>query len=65
MRSRHLAGSVGADGSGSQVMASVLSLQQGWGKDEQPQFKVNGQFKPLRDSVNAGESTSAATFPRG
>lgn len=42
-------------------MASVLSLQQGWGKDEQPKFQVNGQFKPLRDSVNAGDSMSAAT----
>lgn len=53
-------------------MASVLSLQQGWSESEQPQFKgklsisalqlrrahaiVNGQFKPLRDSVNSGES---------
>jgi hypothetical protein len=37
-------------------MASVLSLQQGWGPDELPKFQVNGQFKPLRDSVNAGDS---------
>ncbi|KAK1921679.1 hypothetical protein DB88DRAFT_498841 [Papiliotrema laurentii] len=44
-------------GSGSQVMASVLSLQEGWSELEQPQFKVNGQFKPLRDSVNAGETS--------
>ncbi|BEI81260.1 hypothetical protein CcaverHIS002_0204200 [Cutaneotrichosporon cavernicola] len=44
-------------GSGSQVMASVLSLQQGWGPDEQPKFQVNGQFKPLRDSVNAGDTS--------
>ncbi|OCF30768.1 hypothetical protein I316_07575 [Kwoniella heveanensis BCC8398] len=44
-------------GSGSQVMASVLSLQQGWTESEQPQFKVNGQFKPLRDSVNLGETS--------
>ncbi|WVO16649.1 hypothetical protein L204_104328 [Cryptococcus depauperatus] len=43
-------------GSGSQVMASVLSLQQGWTEKEQPSFKVNGQFKPLRDSVNSGET---------
>jgi ABC-type nitrate/sulfonate/bicarbonate transport system substrate-binding protein len=26
-------------GSGSQVMASVLSLQQGWSESEQPKFK--------------------------
>ena len=26
-------------GSGSQVMASVLSLQQGWSEADQPQFK--------------------------
>ncbi|RSH92253.1 hypothetical protein EHS25_008668 [Saitozyma podzolica] len=44
-------------GSGSQVMASVLSLQQGWKEDEQPKFKINGQFKPLRDSVNSGETS--------
>ncbi|WVF69644.1 hypothetical protein IAT40_004423 [Kwoniella sp. CBS 6097] len=44
-------------GSGSQVMASVLSLQQGWTDSEQPQFKVNGQYKPLRDSVNSGETS--------
>lgn len=52
-------------------MASVLSLQQKWSEEEQPNFKgmpsfslivqslylsVNGQFKPLRDSVNSGES---------
>ena len=43
-------------GSGSQVMASVLSLQEGWTEEEQPKFKVNGQFKPLRDSVNSEES---------
>ncbi|AFR97470.1 hypothetical protein J008_05401 [Cryptococcus neoformans] len=44
-------------GSGSQVMASVLSLQQKWSEEEQPKFKVNGQFKPLRDSVNSGETS--------
>ncbi|KAK4686521.1 hypothetical protein P7C73_g3609, partial [Tremellales sp. Uapishka_1] len=44
-------------GSGSQVMASVLSLQQGWSEEDQPRFKVEGQFKPLRDSVNS-EQTS-------
>ncbi|WWC59579.1 uncharacterized protein I303_102136 [Kwoniella dejecticola CBS 10117] len=44
-------------GSGSQVMASVLSLNEGWTEDEQPKFKVNGQFKPLRDSVNSGETS--------
>ncbi|KAE8540430.1 hypothetical protein D1P53_003376 [Cryptococcus gattii VGV] len=42
---------------GSQVMASVLSLQQKWSEEEQPKFKVNGQFKPLRDSVNSGETS--------
>ncbi|XAO24663.1 hypothetical protein I312_103468 [Cryptococcus bacillisporus CA1280] len=45
-------------GSGSQVMASVLSLQQKWSEEEQPKFKVNGQFKPLRDSVNSGETSA-------
>ncbi|OWZ76025.1 hypothetical protein C365_05436 [Cryptococcus neoformans Bt85] len=44
-------------GSGSQVMASVLSLQQKWSEEEQPKFKVNGQFRPLRDSVNSGETS--------
>ncbi|ORY30326.1 hypothetical protein BCR39DRAFT_529195 [Naematelia encephala] len=44
-------------GSGSQVMASVLSMQEGWSEAEQPKFKVNGQFKPLRDSVNSGETS--------
>ncbi|WWC86776.1 uncharacterized protein L201_001655 [Kwoniella dendrophila CBS 6074] len=44
-------------GSGSQVMASVLSLNEGWTEEEQPKFKVNGQFKPLRDSVNSGETS--------
>jgi hypothetical protein len=56
-------------GSGSQVMASVLSMNEKWSC--QPKFKgeqglvgrfeltvVNGQFKPLRDSVNSGESRS-------
>lgn len=55
------------------VMASVLSMQQGWSETEQPKFEgepfkaspslspdrhfiVKGQFKPLRDSVNSGES---------
>jgi hypothetical protein len=50
-------------------MASVLSMDEKW--SGQPKFKgeqgvvgkseltvVNGQFKPLRDSVNAGESRS-------
>ncbi|TYJ56023.1 hypothetical protein B9479_003265 [Cryptococcus floricola] len=44
-------------GSGSQVMASVLSLQEGWTEEDQPKFKVNGQFKPLRDSVNSEETS--------
>jgi hypothetical protein len=65
-------------GSGSQVMASVLGMNEAWSGDEAPKFKgaysfcawairpqdigpvaiqaVNGQFKPLRDSVNSGES---------
>lgn len=60
--------------SGSQVMASVMSLQQGWKPEDQPSFEgifipphqalyahlclvtVKGSFKPLRDSVNSGES---------
>lgn len=42
--------------SGSQVMASVMSLQEGWSKEDQPTFEVKGTFKPLRDSVNSGES---------
>ncbi|KAJ9108805.1 hypothetical protein QFC21_000125 [Naganishia friedmannii] len=44
-------------GSGSQVMASVMSLQQGWGPEDQPSFEVKGSFKPLRDSVNSGETS--------
>lgn len=56
-------------GSGSQVMASVLGMNEGWTGSDHPEFKgtylycpqgpadcsVNGQFKPLRDSVNAGD----------
>lgn len=52
-------------------MASVLAMNEGWTEADVPKFKgaylslhdvaeadavVNGQFKPLRDSVNAGES---------
>ncbi|KAI9636285.1 uncharacterized protein MKK02DRAFT_44989 [Dioszegia hungarica] len=44
-------------GSGSQVMASVLAMNEGWTEADVPKFKVNGQFKPLRDSVNAGETS--------
>lgn len=66
-------------GSGSQVMASVLSLNQGWSEADQPKFKgalhsltsskrpfevelraecaVEGQFKPLRESVNSGTTS--------
>jgi hypothetical protein len=58
-------------GSGSQVMASVLSMNEKW--SGQPKFKgklggisaltaVNGQFKPLRDSVNSGESMSPCLY---
>lgn len=45
-------------GSGSQVMASVMSLQEGWKESEQPKFQVQGSFKPLRDSVNEGETSA-------
>jgi len=49
-------------GSGSQTMACVMALQQGWvgedGKITPVEFKVNDDFKGLRDSVNAG-TTSA------
>lgn len=50
-------------GSGSQVMASYMALQQGWvdesGKVEPIQFEVLGDFKGLRDGVNDG---TAAAF---
>ncbi|CAO1638361.1 unnamed protein product [Sympodiomycopsis kandeliae] len=46
-------------GSGSQLMASVMALQNGWTTDEdQISFKVNDSFQNLRDSVNQG-TTSA------
>ena len=47
-------------GSGSQVMASVMALQQGWtnSTDSALQFVVKDSFKNLRDSVNDG-STAA------
>lgn len=46
-------------GSGSQVMASIMALQQGWTtKDSQLGFVVNDSFQNLRDSVNQG--TTAA-----
>lgn len=38
-------------------MASVLSLNEGWSQEDQPKFKVEGQFKPLRDSVNNGDTS--------
>lgn len=52
-------------------MTSVLAMNEGWTEGDTPKFKgaylslhdvaeadatVNGQFKPLRESVNAGES---------
>lgn len=43
-------------GSGSQVMASVMALQEGWGEEDAVKFEVKGKFGPLRDSVNSGES---------
>ncbi|SCZ97945.1 BZ3500_MvSof-1268-A1-R1_Chr3-3g06475 [Microbotryum saponariae] len=52
-------------GSGSQVMASYMALQQGWvdadGKVEPLQFEVLDTFKNLRDGVNSGK---AAAFVR-
>ncbi|KAI9618428.1 hypothetical protein H4Q26_012248 [Puccinia striiformis f. sp. tritici PST-130] len=47
-------------GSGSQVMASVMALQQGWtnSTDSATEFVVKDSFKNLRDSVNDG-STAA------
>ncbi|KAA1079233.1 hypothetical protein PGT21_004697 [Puccinia graminis f. sp. tritici] len=47
-------------GSGSQVMASVMALQQGWANspDSALEFVVKDSFKNLRDSVNDG-STAA------
>ncbi|TXT13162.1 hypothetical protein VHUM_01563 [Vanrija humicola] len=48
---------ISRQGSGSQVMASVLALREGWTKDEYPKFEVKGQFKPLRDAVNSGETS--------
>ncbi|KAI8969494.1 periplasmic binding protein-like II [Trametes punicea] len=44
-------------GSGSQTMAYVMALQQGWPTDEL-EFKVNNDIRGLIDSVNEG-STSA------
>ncbi|KZT07782.1 periplasmic binding protein-like II [Laetiporus sulphureus 93-53] len=44
-------------GSGSQTMAYVMALQQGWPTDKL-QFKVNNDIRGLLDSVNDG-STSA------
>jgi len=44
-------------GSGSQTMAYVMALQQGWATDTL-QFKVNNDIRGLIDSVN-DESTSA------
>lgn len=47
-------------GSGSQVMASVMALQQGWtnSTDKTLEFVVKDSFQNLRDSVNDG-STAA------
>ncbi|KAK0549539.1 hypothetical protein OC845_003077 [Tilletia horrida] len=43
-------------GSGSQIMASVMAMQQGWvdenGRPDNIDFKVNDTFKNLRDGVN-------------
>jgi len=50
-------------GSGSQVMASVMALQQEWFSDtenkviEKLDFQVNDTFKNLRDSVNEGTTS--------
>ncbi|SGY82267.1 BQ5605_C009g05556 [Microbotryum silenes-dioicae] len=49
-------------GSGSQVMASYMALQQGWvdtdGKVEPIQFEVLDTFKNLRDGVNSGKAAA-------
>lgn len=44
-------------GSGSQTMAYVMALQQGWATD-QLKFKVNNNIRGLIDSVNDGSSSA-------
>ncbi|KJA26243.1 hypothetical protein HYPSUDRAFT_213291 [Hypholoma sublateritium FD-334 SS-4] len=48
---------ISRNGSGSQTMAYVMALQQGWPTDEL-KFKINNDIRGLLDSVNDG-STSA------
>jgi len=43
-------------GSGSHLMATVLSSQKGWKLGKDTQFKIVGKFKNLRDSVNSSET---------
>lgn len=47
-------------GSGSHVMASVLADQQGWRGKDAFEVKVIGNFKALRDAVNAAAKGSQA-----
>ena len=53
---RHAKVGVSRLGSGSNLMASVLGLEQGWtdadGKVASQEFVVNNDFKTLRDGVN-------------
>ena len=43
-------------GSGSEVMANVMALEQQWKK--QPTFQINDNFKKLRQSVNDGDTSA-------
>ncbi|CAH7673274.1 hypothetical protein PPACK8108_LOCUS8156 [Phakopsora pachyrhizi] len=49
-------------GSGSQLMASVMALQQGWSNQQDQsqaiEFVVEDSFKNLRDSVNSGKTAA-------
>lgn len=51
-------------GSGSQIMASVMALQHGWGtgKGAEIEFKVNDTFENLRDGVNGKEPYESSCF---
>ena len=45
-------------GSGSHLMAYVLATQRGWNPQKDINFRVEGKFKQLRDSVNAGNTSA-------
>lgn len=54
---------ISRQGSGSQVMASVMALQQGWSsKEDEVQFKVNDTFENLRKGVNQHEGLETSAF---